>query len=283
MPQNCCVPECKKKVYVENGVKISFHKFPEERDLFMKWIVAIRRDTGKHFQVTTHTRVCSRHFKPSDYLPSLAGRKRTLKPTAIPSVFPWKKGSPVKRKAPTRRSPIKRKKATETTTANADLPTNDSTCEIFVEPQEAPFLASIAENLENTAVEQPVSDLQSTTRDIQIENERLRKEIHQVTTLKENLKLEVDELTHRISVVQARVFTIDSFQSDKDVTFYTGFPNRIVFESVFEFLDPGKKGENINYWHSDDSATVNTGNKRCDEDAPKQRRPRQLNPKEEFF
>ena len=44
MPQNCCVPGCKKKVYVENGVKISFHTFPEERKLFMKCIVAIRRD-----------------------------------------------------------------------------------------------------------------------------------------------------------------------------------------------------------------------------------------------
>ena len=44
MPQNCCVPECKKKVYVENGVKISFHTFPDEGKLFMKWIVAIRRD-----------------------------------------------------------------------------------------------------------------------------------------------------------------------------------------------------------------------------------------------
>ena len=54
-----------------------------------------------------------------------------------------------------------------------------------------------------------------------------------------------------------------------------------MFASVFEFLDPGNKGENISYWHSDDSATVN--NQRCDEDAPKQRRPRQLNPKEEFF
>ena len=96
MPQNCCVPECKKKVYVENGVKISFHTFPAERKLFVKWIVAIRRDTGKHFQVTTHTRVCSRHFKPSDYLPSLAGRKRTLKSTAVPSVLHWKKRSPVK-------------------------------------------------------------------------------------------------------------------------------------------------------------------------------------------
>ena len=90
--------------------------------------------------------------------------------------------------------------------------------------------------------------------------------------------MEVEELTHRISVLEARVFTIDRFESD--VTFYTGFPSKIVFESVFEFLDPGNKGENISYWHSDDSATVN--NQRCDEDVPKQGIPRQLNPKEEF-
>ena len=135
--------------------------------------------------------------------------------------------------------------------------------------------------MENTTVDQPADDSQSIIRDIQIENERLRKEIHQVTTLKENFKLEVEKLTHRISVQEARVFTIDRFESDKDVTFYTGFPNRIVIESVFEILDPGNKGENISYWHSDDSATVN--NHRCDEDAPKQGRPGQLNPKEEYF
>ena len=57
MPQNCCVPGCKKKVYEEDGVKISFHKFPEDRELFRKWIVAIRRDVGKEFRVTDHTRV----------------------------------------------------------------------------------------------------------------------------------------------------------------------------------------------------------------------------------
>ena len=75
--------------------------------------------------------------------------------------------------------------------------------------------------------------------------------------------MQVEKLTHRISVLEARVFTIVRFESDKDVTFYTGFPNRIVFESVFEFLDPGNKGENISYWHSDDSATVN--NQMCDD------------------
>ena len=47
MPQNCCVPGCKKKVCKEDGVKISFHKFPEDRELFRKWIVTIRRDVGK--------------------------------------------------------------------------------------------------------------------------------------------------------------------------------------------------------------------------------------------
>ena len=114
-----------------------------------------------------------------------------------------------------------------------------------MDPQETPFLSSITENLENTTVDQPADDSQSIILDIQIENERLRKEIHQVTTLKENHKLEVDKFTHRLSVLEARVFTIDRFESDMDVTFYTGFPNGIVFESVFEFLDPGNKSENI--------------------------------------
>ena len=54
-----------------------------------------------------------------------------------------------------------------------------------------------------------------------------------------------------------------------------------MFESVFEFLDPGNKDENISYWHSDDSATVN--NQSCDEDAPKQGILRPIKPKEEFF
>ena len=38
---------------------------------------------------------------------------------------------------------------------------------------------------------------------------------------------------------------MDRFESDKDVTFYTGFPNRIVFKSVFLILDSGNNGENI--------------------------------------
>ena len=112
-PQNCCIPKCTKKVYEENGMKISFHKFPEDKVLFRKWIVAIRRDVGKDFKVNDHTRICSWHFKAVDYLPSLTNRKRILKPAEVPSVFIWKKGSPVKRKSPKKKKPIERKTSVE--------------------------------------------------------------------------------------------------------------------------------------------------------------------------
>ena len=59
--------------------------------------IAIRRDIGVNFQVTQNSRVCSRHFKPPDYIRSLTGRKKTLKSSAVPSVFPWTKGSPAKK------------------------------------------------------------------------------------------------------------------------------------------------------------------------------------------
>ena len=152
MPQHCCVPGCKKKVYEDNGVKISFHKFPEDKRLFRKWIVAIRRDIGKEFRVTDHTRVCSRHFRSSDYLTSVAGHKRALKPTAVPSVFFWKQGSLIKRKSPKKRSPVMRKtaaKGSETSIAIAANANISSTCDLVtavVESESVDFLSSANEN-----------------------------------------------------------------------------------------------------------------------------------------
>ena len=73
----------------------------------------------------------------------------------------------------------------------------------------------------------------------------------------------------------------DSCSQIKDMNFYTGFPDRSVFEVVFEYLEPGKEGEIINYWHSIEDSTVHT-NQNCEENIPKQGRPRLLDPKEEF-
>lgn len=73
--------------------RLSFHSFPKKNSVVAKeWIAKIRRDPGSNFVITKHTKICSNHFTTSDYVPTVldypASRSR-LKPTAIPSIFPW--------------------------------------------------------------------------------------------------------------------------------------------------------------------------------------------------
>ena len=57
------------------------------------WILKIRRDPGPNFHVNEHTRVCSQHFASDDFVTLLdcSSIRPHLKPTAIPSIFPWSK------------------------------------------------------------------------------------------------------------------------------------------------------------------------------------------------
>ena len=97
---------------------ISFHLFPNrdnprDKERKIQWIKAVRRDG---WEPTKHSELCSEHFKDSDFIEG--GRKRSLKNTAVPSVF---KGFPAhlqkdledknkpKRKPPTERGPIPEK------------------------------------------------------------------------------------------------------------------------------------------------------------------------------
>lgn len=48
---DCCVPFCRyNRSKGDNG--ITFHRFPINRKLKKTWIVKIRRDVGKNFQVS---------------------------------------------------------------------------------------------------------------------------------------------------------------------------------------------------------------------------------------
>lgn len=89
MPSHCCVPKCTLKGYIGTSrEKISFFNFPKSDGLREKWIVAIRRDPGKHFDLKEKTKVCSRHFFPTDVKNSLNGIIK-LKNDAVPSIFAW--------------------------------------------------------------------------------------------------------------------------------------------------------------------------------------------------
>lgn len=282
MPQNCCVPKCTKKIYVEDGLKISYHKFPEDRDLLKKWLIAIRRDLGRYFKVTAHTRVCSRHFKPQDYKSSLGSRKRDLLPEAVPSEFPWKQGSPYRRRSPRKRYPIK-VKTKEDTLNNAAATSND---ERAMCDEEVVSLPTTSEDINEVG---SISDCEPTERtfpgyeELKKKNSDLCNELCSAIQAQEELRSTIEMLERQLLDLKSKIFTSDKFtKSDKDVVFYTGFSSVHIYQSVYKFLDPGEKGENIIYWHSTpDKPTQNA--QEFDGEAPKQGRPRQLSTKDEYF
>jgi len=82
---HCCVPQCRSRGTTDP--ELHFHKFPSllPRDYIRrrKWILALR--IGK--EVTPRMKVCSRHFKETDYMPRAPEMVKAprLKLTAVPS------------------------------------------------------------------------------------------------------------------------------------------------------------------------------------------------------
>ena len=58
MPTECCVPGCTGR---------GGHLIPKNAILRKRWIVAIKRDVGKNFRITSNTVLCHQHFVSSDY------------------------------------------------------------------------------------------------------------------------------------------------------------------------------------------------------------------------
>ncbi|KAG1931606.1 hypothetical protein F2P79_021506 [Pimephales promelas] len=83
--EHCCVPFCEATIKF-NSI-LSFHNFPLDEETRRKWIHNIGHE---RFDITSHTRVCSRHFK-SDYViePSTPNGRCLLRKGAVPTLFQW--------------------------------------------------------------------------------------------------------------------------------------------------------------------------------------------------
>ncbi|KAG0443948.1 hypothetical protein HPB47_014354, partial [Ixodes persulcatus] len=86
--------------------EVSLFAFPSDPVVRKKWVIAIKRDEGKHFTITKYTKLCSGHFQQSDYLPNVAGNRRYLKQQAVPSVFAFNVSKKPPRKKPCERQPL---------------------------------------------------------------------------------------------------------------------------------------------------------------------------------
>lgn len=90
----CVIPNCGSKLQDKRGV--SFHEFPCRGQRREEWIRVVQaaRHCGPDdpWYPTEKSRVCSRHFLPTDYRQT--SKMTLLSKTAIPSVFPGQPGFP---------------------------------------------------------------------------------------------------------------------------------------------------------------------------------------------
>lgn len=82
---HCCAPYCKSSTKKKLGV--SFHEFPADKAIQQKWLKAMSRKDFIPNDKSASSVVCSLHFVGDDYS-SDSPKRRRLKRTAVPSVFP---------------------------------------------------------------------------------------------------------------------------------------------------------------------------------------------------
>ena len=273
MPTHCCVPECTKKGYQEDdGTKVSYFKFTTENVMKKKWLHAIRRDEGKHFKVTENTKICSRHFREGDIKKSLAG-KNELRDGVVPSVFPWIRTSPRKRKNPAERN-------FELTASKRSASRKLSSSAVSVEEltsEVVPDLPDCSLKVEDET-QTDFTEQEAYLREI-IDNNR--KMIHKLEQELQELKRQLQDAQRQNDVLNKRLFNFENCKSkDSNAAFYTGFQSWDTFMAVFEYLDPGERGENISYWRS---TTENNSDYSEDYLLTKKGRARSLRPIDEFF
>ena len=301
-PQNryCCVPLCNQKGTTgPNGEKVGFFSIPTDTSLRAQWLHAIRRDTGKHFTITDSTKVCSLHFKNEHLKKSLGIGRLSYVDGAVPSVFEWKRSSPRKRPPPTPRGNSaliqnkkqnKRKAGSARTSLDMSAVAGPSSESLSIDATDSLNKFSLASNSEAESSETVTTDNQLSYDDLRKKLAKMEQLLEESRTKNAKLEAEVEKVrTHAFKIsekcanLEKRIFTVDNFTSDEDITFYTGFPSYDVFMATYNYLNPGQNGENIRFWRSVSNDVDPEYYEREPELGVGPGRPRTLNAKEEFF
>ena len=181
-----------------------------------QWIHAIRRNEGPFFKIHDKTKVCSLHFKPGDLKKFLNGRV-FVQEGKIPSRFEWRPESPKKRKAPTVRQPLVPLVRNET---NKNVASTSA-------QEHVDFTASKVSGNEELLKKKVIElkrmedDVRQTICNLRQENDELKKSSEQMTK-------QIEILKKQSEIVQP-LLDLNRLTSDRDIAFYTGFPNYDIY------------------------------------------------------
>ncbi|KAH8040570.1 hypothetical protein HPB51_011398 [Rhipicephalus microplus] len=232
------------------AVGVSFHRFPKDAMIYKKWIVAIKRDEGPEFQVGKSTMVCSKHFRSSDFIPSVASGRSLLRDSAVPSVFAFSKEKK-------ERKPPKPRASPQVRSQNPVLGPGVLGDELMHSPDEvkaAPVGLEEPTRL-NSSLEGENARLAETIKQKNNEITRLRDELCQIKEqlvaakgIIGQLGFEKASLSCQLAAERERTapFTVERFKDcDEDMLFYTGLPSYNHFKKLLVYLNPGDDGCNV--------------------------------------
>lgn len=256
---------------------MSFFAFPKSPERRKQWIHAIRRDEGKQWQITPDTKVCSLHFRREDLRTSLNGRQYIAE-RGVPSRFAWSVPSPTKRKAPTVRVSVPMKKKFFTPEVSSE--TND-------EGSTAPETVHVDSGIPDSACQTSEMDRIKRIQELEIQLLQAQQELTSLRLENTELKRKLAESASQQEEISSRLFSLDRFKSDADISFYAGLPNYATFTAIYAFLNPGEDCENIRPRSSSDVPEEFYNSDSSDEEedvqAAKKGRRRKIRPVDEFF
>ena len=227
----CAVPQCGNR---STDKTLSFHRFPVEPIRLKKWIIAIKRDIGVNFQVTTHTRVCSSHFRKEDYLPTSGSdpsdtstQRRQLVPCAVPSIFACSRAKT------SRRCVVRRVEAPDSSKETAsELPVDEKKGEHSATATDAPVVEAVRSNTVCTPL--PYGNHSYC---VHTEDGQLLKEL-----LEENAALRQE-----VAALKAQSLSLSAVK-DRAALFkhMTGLPNYATFKVLLRYLE--SKARRLKWW-----------------------------------
>ncbi|XP_067050019.1 uncharacterized protein [Acropora muricata] len=284
MPSFCCVPKCNQKGYsTSSGEKVSFFNFPKEPLIRKQWIHAIRRDEGKDFVITERTKVCSLHFRSEDLRKSINGRIY-IKEGGVPSKFDWSGPSPKKRKAPTERQPLPAKKKLLT---EDNVSVNNEVQETIEMSASEPSTSFEEDTCKTPGLERQIAEQRTKIGELEEKLKQAESEINNLRHENTELNEKLAECERQQKEMSSRLFCVDCFTTDGDISFYTGLSSYATFMAIFEYLNPGDNCSNIRPRGSVTDVPEDFYNSDFDDEenvqASKKGRRRKLKPLDEFF
>ncbi|KAM8921766.1 uncharacterized protein RCH25_016480 isoform 2-T2 [Pelodytes ibericus] len=218
---HCCVPFCNSDSRYNVDKKISFHRIPAfhvEPRRHRDWLSRIRREPGPSFKVSSCTRVCSKHFLPSDFVRTLTG-KRNLKPTSVPCVFQWSTDELMEQQTPSPKRTLGT--AISKNTLQPILPSQVQSPKTKP-PNPTEWTTSILDHCYDLP---PMTD----------------------TEMLHAAREEIARLQQRNAAFEKSRFFLERFSSDPGlIHFYTGFKDYVTLKDVFSTLSPAE--DNMIKW-----------------------------------